>query len=203
MLVRISVKSQLLIVWQKFECLQTQLIFVKFQFPPTVFDIKSLVVTGGALCTKVKNVHALRKKLLCFKPICWLHILRKASKLWLTCTAVYAARQHCNIQRSKLMHIITLGMCLVPMSTIATTTFDPYLYFLKFYTVLQGNMILKRALTFSFPVLSQPLSVINDFCNSTLDDISRQYAPSIYSSYSITPKYVWHVPVRFFGDFLR
>lgn len=64
-------------------------------------------------------------------------------------------------------------------------------------------MILKQALTFSFQILSQPLSLISHFCNSTLNDISRSYALSKHNSYSITPKYIWHTPVRFFGDFLR
>jgi hypothetical protein len=182
MLVRISAKSQVLILWKKFQCLQTHLTCVRFQFPPTVFDIKNLAITGTALCTKVKNLPALRKKLLCFKPICWLHILRKASKFWLACTALYATRQHRNIQRSNLTHVTNLGMCLFPLPTIATATLEPYLYFLNIYTVLQGNMILKRALTFSSPVLSQPLSALNHFCNSTPDDISRPYALSIHSS---------------------
>jgi hypothetical protein len=81
----------------------------------TVFDIKCLVIRGRALCTKVKNLPTLRKKLLCFKPIRWLHILRNVSKFWLACTAVYATKQRRNIQRSKLTHVITLDMCLVPM----------------------------------------------------------------------------------------
>jgi len=94
------------------------------------------------------------------------------------------------MQRSKLTHVINLGICLVPMPTITTTTTDSYLYFLNFYTVLQGNMILKRALTFSFPILSQTLSVISHFCHSILN-ICRPNALAIHSSYSIIPKYIW------------
>jgi len=109
---------------------------------------------------------------------------------WPAWLYVYAIRQHRDIQRSKLTHIITLGICLVLKLTITTTTTDHYLYFLKFYGILQGNMILKRVLTFFFPILSQPLIMISHFCNSTLNDISRPNALSIHNSYSITPKYM-------------
>lgn len=135
------------------------------------------------LCIKVKIVPALWKKLLCFKPIYWLHILRKVGKFWLNWTTLYATRQHLNIQRSKLTHVINLGTCIFPLPTITTTTTDPHLYFLNFYSVLQGNIILKRALTFSFPILSQPLSVITisviRLCTKSLDHAHSPYTAVI------------------------